>query len=602
MDRRTLLAIALIFTLTLVWSKLSRQFSGNPAENTLETDTVQVAAPTETRDLPPVETSGTNPSAAAVTPVETIPAATGQAMSFTQSPEITFSVETSVIRAEYSSRGGILTSWLCLDYPGAEAEFVELLPVRDELSRPAAADVLVFSKRELPLRDISFSTDGNLNLEVTDQPRDFVLTAEANGGVVLRKIMSFLPGSYAYDERYEIDFNSTEARASFLDEYGEPVSARYVWDRGIAVTEEQVSGMVRQMPSFRSFAMVGDEIHILNRKDLTKNDEKSGGSYRGSLRFAGLQNKYFTNLGFVPNAIETVVDGRIRLGGDQETMHQSWEIELPLRENSGVIGASLSRYLGPSEYNRLRSHNSHLERTVNLGWKWIQPISELMLGIMNWLHKFIPNYGWVIVAISILSKLAFYPLTQRGTKSMKNMQESQARLKPKMDALKSKCGSDSQRYNQELMKLYKEEGVNPMAGMMGCLPMLIQMPVFIALYQVLYNMVDLRQTPFIFWIDDLSRPDALFILPFTLPFIGSAFNLLPIIMAIATWAQTKLTPQTGGGSQMAAMNNIMPVMMLFFLYNMPSGLVIYWTINTAMTAFQSWTVNRSAATAGGASA
>jgi YidC/Oxa1 family membrane protein insertase len=115
-------------------------------------------------------------------------------------------------------------------------------------------------------------------------------------------------------------------------------------------------------------------------------------------------------------------------------------------------------------------------------------------------------------------------------------------------------------------------------------------------------MVDLRMAPWALWINDLSQPDALFTLPFSVPMMGSYFNLLPLVMAAATWFQTKLTPQAGAGGQMAMMTTLMPIMMLFFLYNMPSGLVIYWTINTGMTAFQSWQVNRAASATGGAEA
>lgn len=386
---------------------------------------------------------------------------------------------------------------------------------------------------------------------------------------------------------------------------GDPVSVRYAWNQGIAVTEHHVKAMMRRSMGGRSFAMVGEELEFRNQMNLGKDNGKGEGAYRGTVRFAGLQSKYFTILGFVPQNLDEpgrVVEGRIRLGGDAETGHQSWEIELPLRGNDRVASSGLSYYVGPTDYYRLRKLGNHMERTVNLGWKLIQPISELVLKLMNWLHGFIPNYGLVIIIISILSKLVFYPLTARGTRSMKKMQESQARLKPKLDALKKKWSGDAQRLNQETMKLYKEEGVNPMAGMAGCLPMLIQMPIFLALYQVLYNMVDLRMAHWIFWIDDLSQPDALFTLPFSIPLMGSLVNLLPLVMAVATWYQSKLTPQSGAGGQMAAMTTLMPIMMLFFLYNMPSGLVIYWTINTAMTAFQSWQVNRTMPAPGGAQA
>ena len=613
MDRRTLLAIVLIFAMTLIWSKMSRQFYGAP-----EDDAGAAADSSRVVEAPDAGTGTARDVASTPLPVReqapdpvrdsrsgTLPAGdvAGAAFSFKPAETLTATVETDLFHAEFSTHGAVPLSWRLVEYPGFDNPAVELIPAPDELAAPPSSDVLVFSRGAIETGSIAFEMPGETDLDATFEPKDLVFIARTYDGVTLKKTLSFQPDRYAYAIRYDISFESSDARDAFFAKYGDPISTRFVWDRGIAVTEASVSGMARRMQTERAFSMVGEEMRILMQKDLTKGGDKAGGTFRGTVRFAGLQNKYFTILGFVPQAHETVVDGRIRLGGNPETMNQSWEIELPMRETAGTINASVSRYLGPSEYDRLKDYGSSLEKTVNLGWKWIEWLSEFVLNLLNWLHRFIPNYGWVIVVVSILSKLVFYPLTARGTRAMKKMQESQARLKPKMDALKEKCGKDSQRYNQELMKLYREEGVNPMAGMAGCLPMLIQMPVFIALYQVLYNMVDLRQTPFIFWINDLSRPDALFALPFSLPLLGSSFNLLPIIMAVATWAQTKMTPQAGGaGNQMAAMNNIMPVMMLFFLYNMPSGLVIYWTINTAMTAFQSWTVNRSAAADAGAQA
>ncbi len=185
-----------------------------------------------------------------------------------------------------------------------------------------------------------------------------------------------------------------------------------------------------------------------------------------------------------------------------------------------AAGARLSFYLGPTQYDLLKSYKVGLEKSVDLGWKIFHPLAALTLGFMNWLYRWLPNYGLIIILLSVLTKVAFYPLTVSSTRSMKRMQEVQ----PKMKALQEKYKGNQEKLSQEMMKLYKEEKINPMGG---CLPMLLQMPVFVALYQVLRGDIALRQAPFVGWINDLGQPDALFHLPFGLPFFGNEFNLLP---------------------------------------------------------------------------
>jgi len=597
--------MVLFLGIFLIWTKvMERNYTPEPgaADSLAAVAAVESGEPAvterETYERPEATPATEPPAQPAVTPTaDTV-------LSFPPAGHGECTVNTDLYRVTLTEAGGVISSWLGHAFPGLEEGSVELVPARGDLDPPRAGDVLEFERGGLDLTGVSFQPAGPRTLDIGPgaAPRDLVLRAESAEGVVIEKTFTFTPGTYAIGVRYTVLAENDAARAAVDAVLGHPQTTRFRWNQGIAVTEEHVEAMMRGGANGRSFGMVGEELQFRKQGDLGKDNGKGVGAFRGSVRFAGLQSKYFSILGFLPDALETATEGRIRLGGDAETGQQSWELELPLRGDSRRSGAGLSLYMGPSDYYRFRSHGVSLERTVNLGWKWIQPISELVLKLMNWLHKFIPNYGWVIVIISILSKLVFYPLTARGTRAMKKMQESQARLKPKLDAIKKKHGGDAQRVNQETMKLYKEEGVNPMAGMAGCLPILIQMPVFLALYQVLYNMVDLRMAPWILWINDLSQPDALFTLPFSLPLMGSYFNLLPLIMAVSTYLQTKLTPQSGAGGQMAAMTTIMPIMMLFFLYNMPSGLVIYWTINTMMTAFQSWQVNRSTPAVGGAEA
>jgi YidC/Oxa1 family membrane protein insertase len=178
---------------------------------------------------------------------------------------------------------------------------------------------------------------------------------------------------------------------------------------------------------------------------------------------------------------------------------------------------------------------------------------------------------------------------------MKRMQE----IQPQLQALKEKYKDDQQKQTQEMMRIYKENKVNPVGG---CLPLLVQMPVFFALFTILRKTIDLRQAEFALWIDDLSRPDVLFNLGFEIPFLGGYFSLLPLLMAVAMWAQTRIsqsaTPPGGGGENMMAqqmkmMNTMMPIMMFFIFYRSPSGLVLYWLVNTILTAAQTWRVHNS---------
>jgi YidC/Oxa1 family membrane protein insertase len=188
------------------------------------------------------------------------------------------------------------------------------------------------------------------------------------------------------------------------------------------------------------------------------------------------------------------------------------------------------------------------------------------------------NYGLAIMLMTIIIRIVFWPLTHKSTQSMKRMQAVQ----PLMKEIREKFKDNAQKQQQEMMKLYKEHKINPLGG---CLPMLIQIPVFIALFVVLRSAIELRFAGFL-WIRDLSEAENLFQFGFTVPLVGwSAFNILPILMAVTMAWQQKLTPSTGDAQQQKIMM-IMPVMMLFFFYNFASGLSLYWTTNQVLMIVQ----------------
>ena len=210
---------------------------------------------------------------------------------------------------------------------------------------------------------------------------------------------------------------------------------------------------------------------------------------------------------------------------------------------------------------------------MSMGFSLIRPISRGVLSALVAMHKFIPNYGVVLIIFSILVKLVVYPLTRKSYQSMRAMSS----LQPKLQALKEKHAKDPQKLNKATMALYKEEGVNPMGG---CLPMLIQMPLLFALFQVFRSTIELRGEPFMLWITDLSAPDTLFEIG------GFPINILPLVMAASMFIQQKMTPTAAGAGQQKSMMYFMNIFFIFIFYRLPSGLNLYYTLFNVLTILQ----------------
>jgi YidC/Oxa1 family membrane protein insertase len=229
---------------------------------------------------------------------------------------------------------------------------------------------------------------------------------------------------------------------------------------------------------------------------------------------------------------------------------------------------SMRLYAGPQELEKIKTLAPGLDLVVDYGWLTI--LAYPIFVLLNWINKLVVNWGISIILLTVLIKLAFYPLSAAGYKSMAKMRK----LAPRLQTLKERYGDDRQKLHEGMMKIYQEEKINPMGG---CLPILVQIPVFIALYWVLLGAVELRQAPFGFWILDLSKPDPLYI--------------LPVIMAITSFVQVRLSPASPDPVQqkvMMAMPIIFSVMFLFF----PAGLVLYWVVNNSLSILQQWRINK----------
>jgi len=237
-------------------------------------------------------------------------------------------------------------------------------------------------------------------------------------------------------------------------------------------------------------------------------------------------------------------------------------------------------FYGPKKLTLLKETGFNLEKIINFGW--FDVIARPTLYLLNWLYGIFSNYGIAIILVTVILKAIFWPITQKGLKSMKNMQK----LQPKMAKIKEKYKDDAARMNQEVMNLYKTYKVNPLGG---CLPMVLQIPVFFALYKVLLQAIELRHAPFMLWITDLSAPDRLY-LGFDIPYLGG-LPVLTLLMGASMFLQQKMTPTTADPTQ-AKIMMFLPVIFTFMFLNFASGLVLYWFVNNLLSILQQYLINR----------
>ncbi len=239
-------------------------------------------------------------------------------------------------------------------------------------------------------------------------------------------------------------------------------------------------------------------------------------------------------------------------------------------------------YVGPKELSSLDAFGAHAGRVMDFGmFSWV---CGPLLWVLNFFHGLIPNYGVAIILLTLLVRVVFWPLTHKSTVSMRKMSV----IQPQIKELQKKFKDQPQKLQQETFKLYREHKVNPFSS---CLPMLVQIPIFIALFTVLRSAVELRFAPFL-WISDLSQPENLLAGVLPLP-----LNILPILTAVTMGLQTHLSPSTGDPAQKKMMTWMMPIMLLFMFYSMPSALCLYWTVSQALSILQMWHIQRTTAKA-----
>lgn len=459
-------------------------------------------------------------------------------------------VENQYFRGVLNTVGGVITSWRLKGYKGIGGEEVELVPP----DRESGPDIVFTTERgPRSTRALRFAADRDgVVLGPGQSSGSVTLTADAPGGLTIAKTFLIHRDDYAVDLQVRIDGGQDLALGS-----------KYYlrWGGGINVTEQDRD---QDLYAFRGFASLNDTVID---EDLGTEFEDPRPETTGETHWVGVRSKYFFTA-MVP--VDRKARG-YRLNGRPVQRAQYDDRQIAAELSMGLASPLVDNfllYLGPVHYDTLESYGYGLEGAVDLGWTIIQPISRVTLISLVWLHQFITNYGVVIIVLSIIVKILLFPLTHKSMKATQGM----AALQPKMESLKEKYKNDSTKLNQEMMKLYRDAGVNPLGG---CLPLLLQMPILIALYTIFSSTIELRDAPFIGWIQDLSLRDP--------------YYVLPVLMAATMLIQSKMTMKD---PRQAMFVYIMPAVLFFIMMNLPSGLILYWTMINVLTIVQQAFQNR----------
>jgi YidC/Oxa1 family membrane protein insertase len=468
-------------------------------------------------------------------------------------------VETDLYRALLSEDGGTIKSFRLKKHKEtheADSPGMELVKTVDDQGYP-----LDFSwGSALGKRVLYESERQEIHLSREDGKALLRMTANGGNGLVIER-------EYAFDnESYLIDLTIRVMNSSGNPLQGMPqlyqVNIPFMGSSG-PTSRYLFSGPV---------AFVNGELETVKAKEF-KDGSKT---IKGAIDWAGYEGNYFL-CGIIP------IDGAgnsFTMEGTQDLTRTQLAGDLDTLQPGGAKEYKYHIFYGPKKLEMLKSIGYNLDKAVNFGW--FDVIAKPTLWLLNKFYSVFGNYGIAIILVTILFKVLFWPITQKGMKSMKNMQK----LQPKMAKIKEKYKDDPAKMNQEVMSLYKTYKVNPLGG---CLPMVLQIPVFFALYKVLLQSIELRHAPFMLWITDLSAPDRLY-LGFDIPYLGG-FPVLTVLMGASMFLQQKMSPSTADPTQ-AKIMMFLPLIFTFMFIKFASGLVLYWFINNLLSILQQVLINR----------
>ncbi len=534
-NRRLILLLVFSFSLIMLWDAWQKQGQPKPGAVAPSTQAVPaVAAPAGAVPTPTPGAPAAVPNAVPAGPAVVVPGA------------VTAKVRTDLYAADISSQGGDITRLELVRHPDTEDKSKHFVLFDNGGKHIYLAqsgligEGLPNHKTEWKLAAGEYSLkDGEKQLEVR-------LEANAANGAKLSKTYVFNRGSYQIEVRQE----------------GAPMGAHayYQMTRDGKPAEGQGNSMMMGVTTFTGPAVYteAEKYQKVEFADILKNKAKFAQKSDGG--WLAMVQHYFVSAWLPPQGAAR--EFYMRKVGDDLF---SAGVILPVgSEGKSVV----SLYAGPQEQDKLEKVAPGLDLVVDYGWLTV--IAAPLFWVLGAIHKLAGNWGWAIIGLTVLLKLAFFPLSAASYKSMAKMRV----LTPKLVKLKETYGDDKQRLNQEMMALYKKEKVNPLGG---CLPVLVQIPVFIALYWVLLGTVEMRNAPWLGWITDLSVKDP--------------YYVLPLIMGATMFIQTKLNPTPPDPIQAKVML-FMPIMFTGMFLFFPAGLVLYWTVNNILSIAQQWQITR----------
>ncbi|MBR9982307.1 MAG: membrane protein insertase YidC [Desulfatitalea sp.] len=539
---RLLLAIGISFLVFFLWSV----FFAPPPVSQPVPETAQQGSQTTEGPAPAATTAAGDGAPSSITPYPSETARRAR----------NIVVDTPLFSMTISEQGGAVVSMVLKEYRETiepDAAFKELIGDSLEggtvwLSMEGAG----INGLERAIYDAGNTPD---RVTVGSQPYDLHLVYESPDQVRVERIYRFYPDSYLVDMWVEVHNRRSAPLTGNMR-----LTLRHI-DEGFK------NELGFQGPS----GLINNQREQVKIKKIAEQP-----ALDGPLKWVSIETLYF---------IESLIQ-KEALPGRMVVQHNDKTIENQYVVPGVEIGAgnrerfAFGLFMGPKSLKVLRSVGNDLDRVIHFGW--VDFIAKPCLWFMNFIYRFIPNYGIAIIILTIITRLLFWPLAQKSYKSMNEMRK----LQPLMQELREKYKDDRAKMNQETMALYRTYKINPLGG---CLPMVVQLPVFFALYRMLYQSIELRHAPFFGWINDLAAPDRLFHFGFSIPFMQAPYGIpvLTLIMGASMFLQMKMSPAPGDPLQ-AKMMMLMPIVFTFIFINFPSGLVLYWLVSNLVSIAQQY--------------
>lgn len=553
MDRNSITGLALIALIMMVWLQFMSP-EKKPIQPATAVKTEQVAQSVQEKQEP-------------ATPVADNFGVFAQASG---GQEKLLKVENDLFRATLSSKGATLKSFVLKKHLDGNRHTFDL--VSNEKNGALSLLFLTREGKKIDTRDLYFSTMTLDTLKTIGGKESYAVRYHLDVAPQQAVDITYLFSGKSYKIDYDVRLTGFSSELAG-NEY------QLQWDGGVVYSEKNRED---ESQSANANAYLGGSLVKL---DAAKPNQAYREEQSGEAKWVAVRNKYFV-AALIPqgHTAGIYLDGKRAAGNDFESYVVALKMGVPSTGN--VVDERFSLYIGPLDYNTIKSQKAGLEKIMDFGWDWLtRPFAEyIILPVFNWLNGFVGNYGLIIIIFAFLIKMVTYPLSLASTKSMKKM----SALQPVLKELQDKYKDNPAKLQSELGRIYKEAGVNPIGG---CLPVVLQMPLLFAMFYVFRSSIELRQHSFL-WAKDLSVPDSILDFGFSIPMYGNHIAVFPILMAVTVFVQQKITPTAQTNDQMKIMMYMFPAMMLLFFNNMPAGLGLYYLMFNIFSVAQQFYINK----------